>query len=405
MKNWLSKLFLFGVGALVIFGLAYAFVPVPELVDLAKIAPGELLVTVDEDGKTRIRERYIVSAPLSGRLLRIDLDPGDEVKAGETLLATIEPRDPELLDARTIAQAEARLKAAESAVLRAAPLTEQARLEQANAEEELGRLRNASVGGGVTESELDMAEMRYRTASEAIRSAKYAEEIAKFEAQQAEAALMRSKPLDANASLEEGANGWTFYIRSPITGRVLRTLQESSAVLIAGAPLLELGDPRDLEVEIDVLSSDAVKIRPGAKVFLEHWGGADALIGHVRLVEPAGFTKISTLGVEEQRVNVIVDLDAPPEERESLGDGFRVEARIVVADVDNALLAPTSALFRTGEEWRVFVVRDEIAHEQPVEIGQQNGLFAEVKKGLTAGDEVVVHPSDRITEGTWVQKR
>ncbi len=140
-------------------------------------------------------------------------------------------------------------------------------------------------------------------------------------------------------------------------------------------------------------------------MLLEHWGGDEAPIGHVRLVEPAGFTKISTLGVEEQRVNVIVDLDAPPEERQSLGDGFRVEARIVVADVDNALLVPTSALFRTGEEWRVFVVRDEIAHEQPVDIGQQNGLFAAVKSGLTAGDEVVVHPSDRITEGTWVQKR
>ncbi len=226
MKNWLSKLFLFGVGALVIFGLSYAFVPVPELVDLATIAPGELLVTVDEDGKTRIRERYIVSAPLSGRLLRIDLDPGDEVQAGETLLATIEPRS------RTARRPHHRpsrspLESRRIGQTPCAPMTEQARLEQANAEEELGRLRNASVGGGVTESELDVAEMRYRTASEAIRSAKYAEEIAKFEAQQAEAALMRSKPLDANAVLEEGANGWTFYIRSPITGRALRTLQEA----------------------------------------------------------------------------------------------------------------------------------------------------------------------------------
>jgi len=408
MKNWLSKLFaLIALGAIVA-AIVVSLLPQPLDVDFAEAKYDTLMVTVDEDGKTRIRERYVVSTPLSGRLLRIGMDPGDAVRRGQTLLATIEPRDPELLDARAIAQAEARVEAAEAMLKRTGPGLEQARLEQANAEAELQRARSAAQGGGMTQSELDAAETRYRQASEEIRAARYSAEIAKFELEQARAALLRSKPQDENA--QQGPNGWNHTIRSPINGRVLRVFQESAAVVTAGMSLLELGDPVDLEVEIDVLSSDAVKIKPGAHVILEHWGGDESLAGQVRLIEPAGFTKVSTLGVEEQRVNVIVDLIDPPAERQALGDGFRVEARIVIAQIKRALVIPTSALFRTAkfgekDKWAVFRVVDDATELVPVEIGLDNGLFAQVTNGLSEGDTLVINPSDQVTAGVQVRQR
>ncbi|MEM6329797.1 MAG: HlyD family efflux transporter periplasmic adaptor subunit [Planctomycetota bacterium] len=432
MKNWLSKLVVLLVAAGLVAAIVYSFLPQPLPVEMARAAYAELLVTVDEDGKTRIREKYIVSTPLSGRLLRIGMDPGDPVQANSTLLATIEPRDPELLDARAIAQAEARVQAAQAAVGKTAPMLERVRLEQANAESELQRARRARQGAGITQSELETVETRYRQASEELRSARYAEEIAEFELEQARAALIRSRPIasddgadDDGASVEGGAApgvatlsatpvstaaaGWNHTIRSPITGRVLRVFQESSAVVTAGMALLELGDPTDLEIEIDVLSSDAVKIAPGARVILEQWGGPRPLEGRVRLVEPAGFTKVSTLGVEEQRVNVIVDLVDPPARRGALGDGFRVEARIVINRVERALAVPGSALFRSpddrGDRWTVFRVVDDKAVRTPVRVGSQNGLAAEVIEGLSEGDPVIVNPSDQVADGVAVRPR
>jgi HlyD family secretion protein len=374
-------------------------------VDLAAVVRGPLQVTVDEDGKTRIREKYVVSAPLAGRLLRIDMEAGDPADAGKTLLATIEPRDPELLDARTIAQSEARVKAAAAALQKMEPVMEQVRAAQAYDEAELARARQA--GDAVTKSELENLEYKYRQSSEEQRSTRIQEEISRFELEQAEAALLRTRPRDSETS-DGGSNGnggWTFTIYSPIDGRVLRVLQESAAVVTAGTALLELGDPRDLEAEVDVLSRDAVKIEPGARVLLEHWGGDQVLQGRVRLVEPSGFTKISTLGVEEQRVNVIVDFVDPPAARTALGDGFRVEARIVIDEADDVLKVPTSALFRVGKESAVFKVVDDVAERQIVKIGRQNGLEAEVIEGLSADDRVVIHPSDQVEDGVHVRQR
>lgn len=415
MKNWLSKSFFLLIAAAIVAGIVYAFLPQPEVVDIAAVDRGDIQVTVDEDGKTRIREKYIVSAPLSGRLLRINMDPGDKVDGDETLLATIEPRDPDLLDARAIAQAEARVKTAEASLLRAAPILEEARIAQANAEAELARSRRARTGNAVTQSQLEEAETVYRRASQVMRAAKHAEEIAEFELEQAQAALIRSRPRPESETSQgngqttspggEHENGWTFTIRAPISGRVLRVFQESAAVVTPGTSLLELGDPKDLEVEIDVLSSDAVKIEPGDLVRLEHWGGAKPLFGRVRLVEPAGFTKISTLGVEEQRVNVIVDLVDLPEARPSLGDGFRVEARIIIDEAKDVLRIPASALFREQDKWAVFKVVDGRAVRTEVEVGRSDGIQSEILKGLAEGEKVVVHPSDRILDGTLVEQR
>jgi HlyD family secretion protein len=402
--------------------LGYAFIPEPAEVDLTPVRRGNVRVTVDEDGKTRIREKYVVSAPLVGRLLRINMDPGDAVIAGKTLLATIQPRDPELLDARTIAQSEAQVRTAEATLRRVQPMLEEARLAQTFAEKELVRGRQAVRGAAISQSELENLELLYRHASEELRSTRVAEEIAQFELQQAKAALLRSRPRsdddadggnasysgsgsDGELTESNGNGGWNFTIVSPITGRVLRVFQESAAVVTAGTPLLELGDPLDLEVEVDVLSRDAVKIDPGALVLLEHWGGSDVLEGRVRLVEPSAFTKISTLGVEEQRVNVIIDLDDPPEDRATLGDAFRVEARIVIDEAKDVLIVPTSSLFRVGNESALFVVKDGVVHQQVVKLGRQNGLEAEVVEGLSEGDLVVIHPSDQIEDGIAVRQR
>lgn len=422
MRNIGSKLFVLLVIAAVVAGLGYAFFPEPVEVDLTPVRRGDLRVTVDEDGKTRIREKYVVSAPLVGRLLRINMDPGDKVFAGKTLLATIQPRDPELLDARTIAQSAARVKAAEATLRRVEPLLKEAQDAQTFAEKELVRNRQAARGAAISQSELENYELLYRHASEELRSTKISEEIARFELQQAKAALLRSRPRpdddadsgnaietvdgeEGEVTLANGNGGWNFTIISPITGRVLRVFQESAAVVTAGTPLLELGNPLDLEVEVDVLSRDAVDIHPDDLVLLEHWGGDKTLEGRVRLVEPQAFTKISTLGVEEQRVNVIIDLVDPPEDRKTLGDGFRVEARIVTDEAKNALIVPTSALFRVGDESALFVVKDGHVHQQLVKIGRQNGLQAEVVEGLNEGDLVVIHPSDQIEDGVAVRQR
>lgn len=429
MKSLVRRILLFGFVAAVAGAIVLGLRPAAVEADLAKVSRGEIRETVDQDGKTRLRERYTVSAPLAGRLLRIELDPGDEVQAGETLVASIEPRDPELLDARALLQAEANVKAAEARLERTTPLLDEAVANLEFAEADLNRARRArqESPGSITLNELENKEMVRRTRAALVRAAEHAHEIAKFELAQAKAALLRSRP-SADATADSAADAdavdakvegnrqtrapypqqdpqWHFNILSPINGRVLRVFRESSGVVQAGDPLLEIGDPLDLEVEIDVLSRDAVKVKSGAPVLLEEWGGDRPLNGEVRLVEPSGFTKISTLGVEEQRVNVIVDLVDPPQKRETLGDGFRVEARIVTAEAKDVLKVPTSALFRDGDDWAVFRVEDGVARQRTVKLGLQNGLEAEVQEGLAEGDLVVTHPGDNVVDGRAVKAR
>ncbi|MEM8679708.1 MAG: HlyD family efflux transporter periplasmic adaptor subunit [Planctomycetota bacterium] len=379
--------------------LYFAVKPQPIAVDLAQVDQGELVVTVQEDGKTRIRERYIVSAPLSGRLLRIEMEPGDAVERGVSQLAVIRPRDPELLNSRELATAQSRVNAQEVALKRAKPALEAARAELQYAEADLARLRKLTLANATTQDDLERAQLVYRKSQEDFRAAIFAERIAEFELDLAQAALIRTT--------SEGDGGKEFGLTSPIDGRVLRVLQESATVVTPGTPLLEVGDPHDLEVEIDVLSSDAVKIHPGSRVILDRWGGAEPLAGTVRLVEPSAFTKISALGVEEQRVNVIVDITDPATQRPTLGDGFRVEAGVVIWEGSDVLRVPSGALFRDGDDWAVFVTDAEgnTARFRRVELGEQNNRFAEVRSGLELGESVVLHPSDKIAHGTPIVSR
>lgn len=416
LAQWLRRLVLAAI-ALVVGGMVVmAMLPKPVGVDLAEVERGPLQVTVDEDGQTRIKERYVVSTPLSGRLLRIGLDVGDPVQTGETILARIQPTDPELLDSRAAAQAEARVKAAEARLAQSVPQLEKAQATLDYAETEVGRIRGLRERGAATPAQVDEKELALRTATQEFKAAKFAQEIAQFELELERAALLRTQgdsestettsgDTDSTqaASSSRGADGnGQFLIKAPISGRVLKLFQESATIATPGMQLVELGDPLDLEVVVDVLSSDAVRIRPGAKALLDQWGGEEPLPATVRLVEPSGFTKISALGVEEQRVNVILDLDVPPEKRESLGDSFRVEARIVVWEEPEVVKVPTSSLFREQGDWAVFVVDDGHARLRRIEVGRQNGLEAQVLAGLEPGERIITHPSDKVADGVEV---
>ncbi len=395
-----------GIGLLVIatvVGLvAYSFMPQPIGADFAVIRRGNLEVTIDEDGKTRIRDRYVVSAPLAGRVLRVELNPGDLVVAGKTLLTTIEPLHPELLDPRARAQAEFRVKAAEAALEQADPRQQQSLAAMQFAESELGRVQELFKKNTVTKQDVEEKGMLFRMRSEEYKAAGFAKEIARFELEQAKAALELYK---SESLGDETDRQMTFEIYSPVSGQILRVQQESSTVVQAGDELIVVGNPSDLEIEIDVLSADAVKIHPGAVVWLEQWGGDRPLRGKVRLIEPSAFTKISALGVEEQRVNVIVDMDEPYENWQKLGDGFRIEARIVIWEGTDVLKVPTSALFRDGEEWAVFKLVEKKAVLTPVKIGERNGLEAVILEGLSENDTVITHPSDKIVPGVEVVPR
>jgi HlyD family secretion protein len=410
MKRPLKRILLIAIGLLAVGALVYAFRPRPVEVDVAEVARGPLQVTVDEDGRTRIRERYIVSAPLAGRLQRIRLRAGDEIEAGDTVLASIAPTDPALLDARAQAESEARVRAAEAALERADPQVEAARAALQFAESDLARTRRLHERNAASRDEVERAELLYRTRTQELRSAQFAQEIARFELEQARAALVRTRQPQGNSTDSQNdenhqPDDWHFEIHSPITGRVLRVIQESETVVVPGERLLEVGDPTDLEIEIDVLSSDAVRVTPGDRVLLEQWGGELPLVGVVRTVEPSAFTKVSALGVEEQRVNVIVDLVDPPAHRPTLGDGFRVEARIVVWEDDDVLKVPAGALFRHDRDWAVFVVENGRAVLRTVQIGRRNGLEAQVLDGLEEDELVVAHPGDRIFDGVAVAPR
>lgn len=380
--------------------LTYGFLPAAVDVDLAVASRGPLTVTVDEDGKTRVRERYIVAAPFSGRLLRTSLHSGDPIIAGETVVATIEASEVNLMDDRARAEAEARLKAAEAHREQSATLIAKARDALEVARDEMGRAEALLGKGTITAESYEGSRLKYRLASHDLRAAEFNETIAQFERDQAQAAFIRY-----SARPESQEPLFRHEIRAPISGRVFRVFEENAIPVSTGDRLIELGDPQDLEVEVDVLSTDAVRINPGAKVWLKHWGGDAPLVARVRLIEPSAFTKISALGIEEQRVWIIADILASSEQRTNLGDGFRVEASIVTWEAADTLKVPAGALFRRGNSWTIFAVVNSRAVLKEVQIGNTSGLETEILSGLRAGDSIILHPSDRVQPGVRIIKR
>ncbi len=386
--------------SLLTIGLLFAFWPRSVPVDLALVARGKLVVTVGDEGETRVHDVYALSAPIAGRMRRIDAHAGDQVTAFETIIAEIEPSDPEFLDPRSQAQAEAELRAAESAETLARAEIERAEAELEFARAEIGRAQKLIADGTISQREMDQAERNYRTLSAALQTARANLQVRAFELERARARLL------SPAETRTGAGQCDCVpIRAPVDGQILRIMHTSESVVEAGETLAEIGDPRDLEIVVDLLSPDAVKVRPGQRVVIDGWGGEQALEGRVRLVEPFGFTKISALGIEEQRVNVVIDLESPQLEWARLAHGYQVDVRIVLWEREDVLKLPLTALFRHGSEWAVFAAEDGRARLQIVSLGQRNQLSAEITEGLVEGDRVVLHPSDRVAQGVRIAPR
>jgi HlyD family secretion protein len=384
--------------AVVAAGLAYGFMPRAVPVDVAEVKRAPLVVTVEEEGKTRVRERYLVSAPVAGFQRRIDLKAGDAVAAGE-IVAAIDPARSAALDPRSRAQAEAQAHAASAALALAEDNARAATAAAQLARQERERAESLRRSGFVSEQAQDSARTAETRAQAAAAAAQQAVRVARFDLDTARAALASAAQLQAHGVAHR------VEVRAPLAARVLKVLHESEGAVAAAQPLLEIGDPASLEVEVEVLSTHAVKIMPGSKVVLDRWGGAEAIAGRVRVVEPSGFTKVSALGVEEQRVRVIVDFTSPHAAWARLGDGYRVEARFVLWEGQDVLQVPTSALFRQGEGWAVFVIDGGRAHRKPVAIGQRAGLATQVSSGLGVGEKLIAHPDESVRDGVRVKAR
>jgi HlyD family secretion protein len=384
------------LAAVVLAALAWGFVPRAEGVETAAAARRPLVITVEEEARTRIKERYVVHAPVAGLMRRIDRHVGDPVQAG-AVLATLDPTLPAVLDPRSRAEAEARVAAARAELGRREASAKQAEIEAQLAVAEFARIEGLVARRLVSQREFDQAQANQHAREAAKRAAGSAVQVGRYDLEAARAALRYT------AAVEGGKPVGGVSLRSPVAGRVLRVHHESAGVVAVGQPLLEVGDPRDLEVESEVLSRDAVRIEPGDRVLLERWGGDAALEGIVRTVEPTGFTKVSALGIEEQRVRVLVDIRSPPEAWRRLGDGYRVEAKFVVQEREDALTVPSSAVFRRDGDHAVFVVEGGRARLRRVATGQDSGLLTEITGGLAPGAIVIVHPGEAIAHGVRVR--
>ncbi len=384
----------------VVASLVYAFRPQPVPVDFAEVAKGSLIVTVDEEAETRVRDVFVLSAPVAGRLRRIEAEVGDRVIANETLVAQIEPADPAFLDLRSEAQAQAAVQAAESGLALAKAELVEAIAELEFAESELDRAEELSDRDIISRRTLDDARRLFKTRSAAVTTAQAAVNMRQFEL-----AETRARLVSPTERRETPGECECISIFAPVSGQILRLLRESEVVVEAGEPLVEIGDPQSLEIVADLLSSDAVRVEPGHQVIIDEWGGPLPLAGVVRRIEPFGFTKVSALGIEEQRVNVIIDITDPREQWRRLGHGYRVEARVVLWRGEDVLKVPLTAMFRDGAEWAVFVEQDGRARRRRIEPGHNNGIEAEITGGLSGGERVVLHPSDRIVDGVRLTER
>jgi HlyD family secretion protein len=385
--------------AAVIVLLVIVFRPAPVRVDIARVQRGALQVSVDEEGRTRVRDRFVITAPVAGRVARLLLDIGDAVAQG----AVVCRMSPLPLDPRLRAEAAARLDAAEATRRGAEARVEQARAELEQAQRTGARARQLGMTGTIAKQEREVTELAEIARQRELEAATFAARAAAYNVEAARAALLGPGAESAQAFVAacEAQDGACLEVRAPVAGRILRISEKSERVVAAGTPLLEIGDPSALEIVVDVLSADAVNVKPGAPMLIEDWGGGQPLAARVRLVEPSGFTKLSALGVEEQRVNVIGDFVSSPV---PLADGYRIEARIVVWEADDVLKIPASAIFRHAGTWSVFVVDGGRAHRRAVEIGQRSAADVEVRGGLPEGTEVILHPSDQVDDGVRVTR-
>ena len=386
------------VMATVILAVAYGFIPRPVPVDAVKAMRGDLRVTIEEEGMTRVQDRFIISSPVSGYKRRIELEVGDEVKKGNTVVV-LESARSDVLDPRSRAEAEASVSAARAALNSAEENSRAAAADADYSGQKLQRSRKLYEQDYIARDLLEQAESEAKRTEANRLSAEAAVKTARAELQRARAVLRYS------AAEETADHGEIVAVRTPVSGRVLKIHHESEGAVNAGAPLIDIGDPSNLEVKAEVLSADAVSIKVETPVIFERWGGDKPLTGKVKIVEPAAFTKISSLGVEEQRVLVIADITSIPESWQRLGDGYRVEASFIIWEGDDVLKVPASALFRKAGGWAVFVMKDRKSHLREVRVGHRNGLEAEIISGVLEGEAVIINPDESIRDGGRVRIR
>lgn len=401
-----SRLYLtLGAAILVGAGLAAAFWPRPAMVDIGEVTRGPMMVTIDEEGRTRVRDAYVVSTPIAGRLQRVEVEPGDPVERGKTIVARMLPTNPSALDVRTREQALAAVTAAEAALRVARADLNAAIANRDAADAELERAQALAERGVTSGAALDRAEQAARVAAANVDTAEAAIAMRQAEVANARAQLIGFDDGGLAAAIDT-AELQEIPLYAPATGRILRIMQQSETTLPAGAPIMEIGNVGDdLEIAVELLSTDAVQVSPGDRVIIDDWGGPAILAGEVERVDPFGITKVSALGVEEQRVNAVIRFTGPPEAHAGLGHGFRVETRIVVWEDADTLIVPSSALFRSGGDWAVFRAEDGRARLRTVAIGRNNGTEAQVLDGLAEGDRVILFPSSALGDGIRVAQR
>ena len=401
-----SRLYLtIGASAVICALLAAAFWPRPTMVDIGEVTRGEMIVTIDEEGRTRVSDAYVVSTPIAGRLRRVEVNPGDPVERGTTIVAHMLPTNPAALDIRTREQARAAVAAAGAALRVSRADLNAAIANRDAAESELERARKLAERGVTSSAALDRAQQASRVASANVDTAEAAISMREAEVANAQAQLIGFDDQGLAAAIESGRSP-DIPLYAPASGRILRIMQQSETTLPAGAPVMEIGNiESDLEVVVELLSTDAVQVAPGDRAIIDDWGGLETLSGEVVRVDPFGVSKFSALGVEEQRVTAVIRFTDPAEAHAGLGHGYRVETRVVVWEDDDTVIVPSSALFRSGGNWAVFSVEDGTARLRTIELGRNNGTQAQVLNGLAQGEQVILFPSSGLRDGMRVAQR
>ena len=392
------RIFIITVAVIIILALAYGFMPKPLPVDVAQALPGPMRVTIDEEGKTRVRDRFVISAPVAGFLRRIELEVGDPVKKGQ-VVAELEPLRSSVLDPRARAEALAAVSSAQAALHAAKENAHAAEAAAEYAKKNFERQKKLFGMGYIARDTIEQADADAKRTEASLLSAEAAVKVARSD-------LERAQSLLGHSAAEGAADRERIVaVRAPAAGRLLKLHHESEGVVNSGDPIIDTGDPEKIEVKVEVLSADAVRIKTGTPVLFERWGGAEPLSGAVRIVEPAAFTKVSSLGVEEQRVLVIADITSLPETWKRLGDAYRVEASFIIWEGRDVLQVPASALFRKGEGWAVFIYENRRARLREVIVGHRNGLVAEIVSGIAEKEMVITHPDELIKDGSRVRLR